>query len=128
MQEEAEKKEAQRKIDAENWSKQLEESHASLAAAKKEAMRLEKESKQFELAEELRISVEQANWDMEEQERLAEEKMEEIEEKADKKAAELKANWLAEQEAYMEVHKLEMERKQKEADAKLAEAKTAHEA
>ena len=59
-------------------------------------MRLEKERKQFELAEELRISVEQANWDMEEQERLAEEKMEEIEEKADKEAAELKANWLAE--------------------------------
>lgn len=91
-------------------------------------MRLEKERKQFELAEELRISVEQANWDMEEQERLAEEKMEEIEEKADKEAAELKANWLAEQEAYMEVHKLEMERMKKEADAKLAEAKTAHKA
>ena len=91
-------------------------------------MRLEKERKQFELAEELRISVEQANWDMEEQERLAEEKMEEIEEKADKEAAELKANWLAEQEAYMEVHKLEIERMKKEADAKLAEAKTAHKA
>ena len=91
-------------------------------------MRLEKERKQFELAEELRISVEQANWDMEEQERHAEEKMEEIEEKADKEAAELKANWLAEQEAYMEVHKLEMERMKKEADAKLAEAKTAHKA
>ena len=54
--------------------------------------------------------------------------MEEIEEKAEEKLAELSANWSDEQEAYKTAHKLEMERKQKEADAKLAEAKTSHEA
>ena len=49
-----------------------------------------------------------------------------MEEEAEEKEAEHKANWSAEKQAFMEAHKVEMEQKRMESDKKLAEAEAAH--